>query len=103
MCEQGLCEWYGVFIKDQMAATMGIFLVDGVGNFQDVGTAPDFRRQGICGTAVYEISNHLLESKKVHTMMMTAVENYHAVRIYESVGFKPGEKSVCLLNPRYFK
>ncbi len=103
MCEEGLCEWYGVFIKDQMAADMGVFLVDRVGNFQDVGTAPAFRRQGICGTAVYEISKDLFESNKVDTMMMTADENYHAARIYESVGFKPSEKSVCLLNASYYK
>ncbi len=102
MCEQGLCKWYGVFIKDLMVADMGVFLVDGVGHFQDVGTAPEFRRRGICGTAIYEISNALLDSKKINTMMMTADENYHAARIYESVGFKPSERSVCLLNPQYF-
>ena len=102
MWEKGLCEWYGIFIKNQMVADMGVFFVDGVGNCQDVGTAPEYRKQGICGSAVYKISKRLFKSKKVHTMIMTADENYHAARIYESVGFKPSEKSVCLLNSQYF-
>ncbi len=102
MCEKGLGEWYGIFIKNQMVADMAVFFVDCVGNFQDVETIPEYRKQGICGSAVYKIAKHLFQSKRVHTMMMIADENYHAARIYESVGFKPSEKSVCLLNSQYF-
>ncbi len=102
MCKNKLCEWFGVFIKDQLVADMGVFLVNGAGHFDNVGTAPEFRRQGICGSAIYKISKQYLDSKKAHTLMMVADENYHAARIYESVGFQPNEKTVCLLNQNYF-
>lgn len=102
MCEQGLGEWYGAFLKNRMVADMAVFFVDGVGILEDVGTDPAFRRQGICGTAVYHISRELLDSGKVGTMAMTADENYHAARIYESVGYRPTERSVHMYNPHYF-
>ncbi len=102
MCEKGLCQWYGIFIEDKIVADMAVFIIDGVAFFQDVETIPEYRRKGICGSAVYDVSRDLLESKRVHTLTMAADEDYHAARIYESLGYKMGEKSVVLINPSFF-
>lgn len=92
----GLGLWFGAFLEKQLVAELGVFAAGGIGRFQQVGTHPDYRRRGICGTLVYQTSRYALEQMKVETLVMVADENYHAAKIYESVGFQPKEHQVGL-------
>ncbi len=92
MTEAGLGAWFGAYQNGVMAAACGLFCDGSLGRFQQVGTLPPFRRQGICGTLVYRASRFALEEMGVQTLVMLADENYHAAKIYESVGFNPTEK-----------
>jgi predicted GNAT family acetyltransferase len=65
-----------------------------VGRFQAVGTHPDHRRQGICATLVYETARRALATGRAVTLVMVADPDYHAARIYESVGFAAAEQQV---------
>jgi ribosomal protein S18 acetylase RimI-like enzyme len=94
MIAAGLGEWFGAFLGDQMVADLGLFHAGPIGRFQQVGTHPDFRRRGICGRLVYEAARYGLERMGIETLVMLADENYHAARIYESVGFVPTEHTV---------
>jgi hypothetical protein len=89
--------WYGAYLGGELAGSLGLFSDGDVGRFQAVATHPDFRRRGVCGTLVYEVSRRALDGG-LRTLVMVADEFYHAARIYESVGFGPREKSgaVCL-------
>jgi ribosomal protein S18 acetylase RimI-like enzyme len=89
LAARGQGDWYGAFIGDRLVGDLGLFCDGTVARFQDVGTEPDFQRRGICGTLVYEVAKRALESAGVESLVMVADENYHAARIYESVGFKP--------------
>ena len=89
LAERGLGNWYGAYIGDRLVGDLGLFRDGNVGRFQDVGTDVEFRRRGICGTLVHEVSKQALESGDVETLVMIADQNYHAAKIYESVGFKP--------------
>lgn len=96
MSEKGMGHWFGAYIGDQIVADLGIFFEDELARYQNVGTHPDFRRQGICQTLVYETAQIALKEYGVSTLVMEADVNYHAAKIYESVGFKPTEKNYAL-------
>lgn len=96
MTRAGLGLWFGAFVGKQLAADLGVFAAGGLGRFQQVETHPDYRRRGMCGALVYQASRYALEQLKVETLVMVADENYHAARIYESVGFQPQERQVGL-------
>ncbi|GAB4426979.1 MAG: hypothetical protein Kow0031_06940 [Anaerolineae bacterium] len=96
MTRAGLGAWFGAFVGERLAADLGVFTSGNLGRFQQVGTHPDFRRRGICGTLVYRASRYAFEQMAVNTLVMLADENYHAARIYESVGFQPRERQAQL-------
>ena len=92
MANAGLGNWYGGFLDGKLVTTLGIFHraqdVNGIGRFQSVGTDPDFRRQGLCGTLVYLAAEHAFKTMPIKDLVMCADPDYHAIKIYESVGFK---------------
>ena len=94
MAEAGRGEWFGAFLEGRVAGNLGVFVEDGVGRYQSVGTHPDFRRLGICGTLVYEAARYACERLGAQTLVMAADEEYHAAKIYESVGFMPTEHQI---------
>lgn len=102
LAARGAGDWYGAFLGGRLVGDLGLFRDGAVARFQDVGTAAEFRRRGVCGTLVYEVSRRALESWGVETLVMCADENYHAARIYESVGFEPAERYVvaCRYPPK---
>lgn len=92
MSKAGMGHWYGGFLNGHLVAGLGIFHRPGLARFQIVCTHPDFRRQGICGTLVYESSQQILkEQVHIRDLVMCADPGYHAIEIYESVGFKRAE------------
>jgi ribosomal protein S18 acetylase RimI-like enzyme len=89
MSEQGFGHWFSAFLDGKLVGDLGIFKDGSLGRFQSVETHPDFRRQGICGALVYEAAKFAFESMAITELVMVADENYHAAKIYESVGFIP--------------
>lgn len=96
MSEKGLGNWFGAYIEEQIVGDLGIFFEEDLARYQNVGTHPEFRRQGICQTLVYETAQIALQEYKVSTLVMEADADYHAAKIYESVGFQPTEKNYAL-------
>ncbi len=91
MAQAGIGAWFGAFLDNQLMADLGLFFEKTVGRFQQVETHPDFRRRGICGSLVYQVSRYGFEQMGLKTLVMVADEDYHAAKIYESVGFQPKE------------
>lgn len=94
MTSAGLGHWFGAFLGGQLVADLGVYTSGKVGRFQQVGTHPDYRRQGICGALVYQASCYALNQMQLETLVMVADEHYHAARIYQSIGFSPQEREV---------
>jgi GNAT superfamily N-acetyltransferase len=92
----GLGFWFGAFLGKQLVADLGVFAAGKIARFQQVGTHPDYRRLGICGALVFQASRYALEQMKIETLVMVADENYHAAKIYESIGFEPKEHQAGL-------
>lgn len=96
MSEQSLGHWFGAYFDGKLVGDLGIFHTENIGRYQNVGTHPNFRRQGICQTLVYETGLIAYEEYDIETLVMEADTHYHAAKIYESVGFIPTEKSYAL-------
>tara|TARA_Y100001958_G_C21242409_1_gene570721 strand:+ start:2948 stop:3745 length:798 start_codon:yes stop_codon:yes gene_type:complete len=96
MSQAGKGNWFGAFIDGQMVGDLGIFSEGSIGRYQNVGTHPDFRRRGICGTLVYKAGLIALDEFGIEALVMEADPEYHAARIYESVGFVRSEINYSL-------
>ncbi len=96
MITAGKGKWMGAFLDDKLVGDLGIFVENGLERFQTVGTDPEFRRRGVCSTLVHETCLHAKKEMGAKTLVMVADPEYHAARIYESVGFEPREKHVGL-------
>lgn len=95
LISEGHGDWYGAYIDGVLVGTLGLFIDKDIGRFQIVSTDPSYQRLGVCSTLVYEISKRALESG-LKELVMVADEDYHAAKIYESVGFIPNQKQVGL-------
>ncbi len=96
MSEAGMGSWFGAYIDGKLVGDLGIFYEGNLGRYQSVGTHPDYRRQGICGTLVYQTGLLAFRDFGVDHLVMEADLDYHAARIYESVGFKRKEVNYAL-------
>jgi ribosomal protein S18 acetylase RimI-like enzyme len=98
MSQTGRGDWYGAFIGEQLVADLGVFHDgQGLGRYRSVETHPDFRRQGIAGTLVYEAGRRAVERHGLHTLVIVAEENSAPARLYQSLGFALKEKMAGLL------
>ncbi|MEK7476139.1 MAG: GNAT family N-acetyltransferase [Candidatus Coatesbacteria bacterium] len=96
MANAGMGNWFGAFLGDRLAGQLGLFHDGKTGLILDVATNPEFARQGICGTLVHAASSLALREYGISTLALGADPGYHAARIYESVGFIPGETTYSL-------
>lgn len=92
----GLSKREFLHFGDKLVGELGIYFENGLGRFQSVGTHPDFRRRGICGTMVYLAAKMAMAEFDIKTLVMEADADYHVAKIYESVGFKPTEVNYSL-------
>lgn len=88
--------WMGAFFNGVLVGDLGIFYESGLARFQAVVTHPDFRRLGVCSTLLYKTCQYVREHFAVNEFVIVADPDYHAVLIYESLGFKTCEMQVGL-------
>lgn len=96
MIKKNKGQWMGAFLDGKLVGDLGIFAENGLARFQNVGTHPDFRRQGICTSLMYHTGKMAFEKMNVSQLVIVADPFYHAKQIYESVGFQTTETSVGL-------
>jgi GNAT superfamily N-acetyltransferase len=96
MSEAGVGDWYGAFIDNQLVGNLGIYTDGELLRYQEVGTHPDFRRQGVCATLVHSAGKLALKSGPTRTLVMQAEPGESALRIYQSVGFEAREESFAI-------
>jgi ribosomal protein S18 acetylase RimI-like enzyme len=103
LVESGRGRWLGAFASADrdapLAGDLGVFVEDGVGRFQAVETDPAFRRRGVCGTLVHRAAQMAFGELGARVLVMVADPDYHAARIYESVGFERAEQLVAAYRP----
>jgi ribosomal protein S18 acetylase RimI-like enzyme len=88
--------WYVAIdpASGDVAASCGIVVTGGRGRFQVVDTAVAFRRRGICSRLVVEAARHAAERHGAERFVIVADLGYHALGLYESLGFERREHVV---------
>jgi GNAT superfamily N-acetyltransferase len=100
LADGGHGEWFGAFIDGRMRSGLGLFSDgSGVARYQTVDTHPDFERQGLAGTLVYEAGRYGLEQLGAGRLVIVADPDYVAIRVYRSVGFSDQERQIELSRP----
>jgi len=92
LTETGESAWYGAFDDGRLVATMGIVRAGNrVARFQEVQTHPEARGRGVGGTLVHAAGTDAFRRLGATSLVTVADPDYHAIRIYRSVGFVDSE------------
>jgi ribosomal protein S18 acetylase RimI-like enzyme len=91
--------WYAALVpgSGEIAASCGIVVTEGRGRFQVVDTAVAHRRRGIASRLVVEAGRHAAATFGAERFVIAADADYHALGLYESLGFVRAERvyGVC--------
>jgi ribosomal protein S18 acetylase RimI-like enzyme len=85
--------WYVALdpASGDVAASCGIVVTGGRGRFQVVETAPGYRRRGVASRMLVEAARHAADVYGAERFVIVADTNYHALGLYESLGFRRHE------------
>jgi len=86
--------WYVALDGNLVVGSCGVVVTGKRGRFQTVGTAAAQRRRGICSRLVVEAAHHAAEHHGARKLVIAADPDYHALGLYESLGFRRAER-VC--------
>jgi ribosomal protein S18 acetylase RimI-like enzyme len=78
----------------QLLASCGVVVTGTRGRFRAVDTAASYRRRGICSRLVVEAARRAAAHHQAQRFVIAADPNYHALGLYESLGFRRAER-VC--------
>ena len=81
----------------QVVGSCGIVVTTGRGRYQAVATALAHRRRGICSRLVVEASRLSMEAFGTERFVIAADVGYHALTLYESLGFARRERVAGVL------
>jgi ribosomal protein S18 acetylase RimI-like enzyme len=90
--------WYVALSPDgELVGSCGIVATGDRGRFQAVETAVAHRRRGICSRLVIDAAAHAAVAHSLSTFVIVADADYHALGLYESLGFERREhvRTVC--------
>jgi ribosomal protein S18 acetylase RimI-like enzyme len=85
--------------QSEVLGSCGVVVTGGRGRFQAVDTAAAHRRKGICSRLVVEAAHSAAEIHGARRFVIAADPGYHALGLYESLGFRRAERvaGVCRL------
>jgi ribosomal protein S18 acetylase RimI-like enzyme len=90
--------WYVALTPaGEVASACGIVATGDRGRFQAVDTVESYRRRGICSRLVVEAGAHAAAEHALRQLVIVADADYHALGLYESLGFRRRERvnSLC--------
>jgi ribosomal protein S18 acetylase RimI-like enzyme len=84
----GRGSWYVALLGGDVAGSLGIVVTDRRARYQTVDTAEPFRRRGIASRLVVEAARDAMSKHSIDHFVIAADPDYHAIGIYEGVGFE---------------
>jgi ribosomal protein S18 acetylase RimI-like enzyme len=89
-----------VYPRDnEVLASCGVVVTGARGRFQAVDTAAAHRRKGICSRLVVEAAHRSAEQRGARQFVIAADPRYHALGLYESLGFRRAERVAGVCRP----
>jgi GNAT superfamily N-acetyltransferase len=96
----GRGDWYVAVLGDEVIGSLGIVVTGRRARYQTVDTVEVHRRKGVASRLVVDAARHATSHHQIDHFVIVADPDYHAIGIYESVGFKPRERVAgALLKP----
>jgi GNAT superfamily N-acetyltransferase len=97
----GRGDWFVAVEDGRVVASLGVVVTDGRARYQSVDTRSSHRRRGIASRLVFEAAQRTAAKFAVQSMVIAADPGYHALGIYESLGFERREQvtGVCRWAP----
>lgn len=89
---EGAGDWYVALDGRDVVGSLGIVVTDGRGRFQTVDTEETHRRRGVCSRLVFDAAQMAAERHGAERLVICADPDYHALGLYESLGFRPVER-----------
>ena len=86
--------WYGAFLQNEFAGGLGIYKVKKIGVIDSVVTHPNFRKQGVGRSLMYQACHHALTHLGVDKLLLATSKDSDAERMYQQLGFKTVEQQV---------
>jgi ribosomal protein S18 acetylase RimI-like enzyme len=80
--------WYAAFDGALIVGSLGIVATGGRARFQMVDTRASHRGRGIASRLVVSAAAHAVQQHPVGQLVIVADADYHALAIYESLGFE---------------
>jgi ribosomal protein S18 acetylase RimI-like enzyme len=84
----GRGSWYVALLDGQLAGALGIVVTETRARYQAVETAEEFRRRGIARRLVFEAARDACSKHQIDHFVIAADPDYHAIAIYEGLGFE---------------
>jgi ribosomal protein S18 acetylase RimI-like enzyme len=84
----GRGSWYVALLDGRVAASLGVVVTDARARYQAVDTAAEFRRRGIATRLVADAAAHAASQHRIDHFVIAADPDYHAIGIYEGLGFE---------------
>ncbi len=93
--------WYVALAPDgeEVLGSCGVVVTGSRGRFQAVDTAAAHRRQGICSRLVVDAARDAVSRFGAERLVIAADPEYHALGLYESLGFAPCERVGGVFRP----
>jgi ribosomal protein S18 acetylase RimI-like enzyme len=92
--------WYVALADDgEVAGSLGIVVTGGRGRYQTVDTAEPHRRRGVCSRLVVSAARHSRSEHGARSFVIGADPHYHALGLYESLGFEAVERVAGVCKP----
>ena len=88
--------WFVALDGQQVLSTLGIVVTERRARYQQVDTVASHRRGGIASRLIVEAARLSSATHAIDHFVIVADPEYHAIGLYESVGFAPVE-TVCSL------
>jgi ribosomal protein S18 acetylase RimI-like enzyme len=91
--------WYVARAGDEVVASCGVIVTGGRGRFQAVDTVEAYRRRGICSRLVVAAGHDAAARFGAERLVIAAEAGYHALGLYESLGFQAIERGASVFRP----
>jgi ribosomal protein S18 acetylase RimI-like enzyme len=92
-------EYVALTPAGEVVAACGIVTTGDRGRFQAVETAEPHRRRGICSRLVVDAAAQAAAEHSLRALVIVADADYHALGLYESLGFRRQERVSSLCRP----
>ncbi len=89
LVERGLAKFFGAFDQQELVASLGLVPIGGIARYQDVQTAPGYRRRGLAAALLAAAATAIPAERYV----IMAAPGGDAERVYRRVGFALAERT----------